>query len=135
MANGLVVLAEARVLAPGRAHSALDTSNVKCIRYAHELSCVALFILREEAYLDNTVQLSYPSRDAWCGLMKDYPQFQYWNDTPDLETIYNHDNRFIRSQREDDLDLYIEVLGEMVRTSLFFFTLTVPGGFPSMCGI
>ena len=57
-----VKLAEARVLTPGRAHSALGG---------------------EKAYLDNTVQRSYSSRDAWCELMKDYPQFQYWNDTPD----------------------------------------------------
>ena len=78
-----VKLAEAGVLTLGRAHSALGASNVKSVRYAHEVSCVALFILREKAYLDNTVRRSYPSRDAWCELMKDYPQFRYWNDTPD----------------------------------------------------
>ena len=68
-----VKLAEAGVLTPGRAHSALGASNVKRTRYAHEVSCVALFILREEAYPDTTVQRSYSSMDAWCELMKDYP--------------------------------------------------------------
>ena len=84
-----VKLAEAGVLTLGRAHSALGASNVKRTRYAHEVSCVALCKLREGAYLDNTVQRSYSSRDAWCELMKDYPQFQYLNDTLDLEMIYN----------------------------------------------
>ena len=53
-----VKLAEAGVLTPGRAHSALGASNVKCTRNAHEVSCVAIFLLREEAYRDNIVQRS-----------------------------------------------------------------------------
>ena len=58
------------ILTPGRTHLALDATSVKQTRYAHEVSCVALFILREEAFLDNAVQRSYCSRDAWCELMK-----------------------------------------------------------------
>ena len=57
-------LAKAGVLTPGRTYSALGASNVKRMRYAHEVSCVALFILREEAYLYDTVQRSYSSRYA-----------------------------------------------------------------------
>ena len=40
--------------------------------------------------------------------MKDYPQFQYLNDTLELEMTYN---RFFVKV---DSDLYIEVFGEMI---------------------
>ena len=106
-----VKLSEAGVFTAGRAHSALGASNVKRTRYAHDVTCVALYILREEAYQEDTREATNISREAWCSALKVHPQFLYWNDTLELEMLYN---RFIQSQREGNLDLYIEVLGEII---------------------
>ncbi|CAB4025239.1 hypothetical protein ROHU_037104 [Paramuricea clavata] len=56
------VLAKAEVNTPGRAESFLSGKQVKRSRYAHQMSCSALYLLVQDAYTRSETDLSF---DTW----------------------------------------------------------------------
>ena len=72
------------------------------IRYAHQVTAIALLLLHQEAYITyvSTNPTEKMDFQAWCTKQsKNYPQFQYWSHTSELEVIVL---LFVRSIRESN---------------------------------
>ncbi|MES9882214.1 MAG: hypothetical protein ABW185_15180 [Sedimenticola sp.] len=108
------VLTEAGVLTSGRATSALADHYVKRTRYAHHVTLVACYVLRNEAYqesLQEELGDGVLSFDEWCKWASDqFPMFWYWSTVMELELL---NCRLVRSQREGQWLLYVQVLDEL----------------------
>ena len=51
-----IILSQAEVLTSGRAQSTLDEHHIKCTRYARQVSLVALYMLKQSAYVLEVLQ-------------------------------------------------------------------------------
>ena len=51
-----IILSQAEVLTSGRAQSTLDEYHIKHTRYAHQVSLVALYVLKQSAYVLGVLQ-------------------------------------------------------------------------------
>ena len=51
-----IILSQAEVLTSGRAQSTLDEHHIKHTRYAHQVSLVALYVLKQSAYVLEVLQ-------------------------------------------------------------------------------
>ena len=51
-----IILSQAEVLTSGRAQSTLDEHHIKRTRYAHQVSLVALYMLKQSAYVLEVLQ-------------------------------------------------------------------------------
>lgn len=103
------VLSQADVLSSGRAQSALNDHHIKRTRYAHQVSLVCLSVLKRNAYSAYTSDVQGPpeSFDMWTKRQSDdVAMFKYWSLVMELELLMC---RFVRSLREGDFLLYIQV--------------------------
>ena len=107
------VLSQAHVLTSGRAQSALNEHHIKRTRYAHLVSVMSLHLLKHKAYSAycSGVDGAPESQEVWEQLSRtDNPQFKYWSTIMELELLMC---RFIRSLREGDFPLYVQVCDEL----------------------
>ena len=107
------VISEAGVLTSGRAESVTHSStdhHLKRTRYVHQVFLMAGSILKKEAYSMNQLNES-SDYDSWDSHMRNVSrQFSYWSMILDLEQLHC---RFVRSLREGDFDLYVQVIDEL----------------------
>lgn len=106
-------LSQAQVLTSGRAQSALDEHHIKRTRYAHQVSLMSLHLLKNRAYSAycSEVLEAPQSQENWDELKRtESPQFKYWSTIMELELLLC---RFIRSLREGDFLLYVQVCDEL----------------------
>lgn len=106
-------LSKAEVFTSGRASSTLDDHHIKRTRYAHQVSVVALSLLKQEAYAiySSEVQGLPQPFELWNrNQVEGIPMFKYWSEVIELELLLC---RFVRSLREGDFDLYVQVLDEL----------------------
>ena len=111
--GGTTVLSQAQVLPSGRAQSALNEHHIKRTRYAHQLSVMYLHLLKHTAYSAycSAVHGTAESQQVWEQLSRtENPQFKYWPTITELELLMC---RFIRSLREGDFPLYVQVCDEL----------------------
>ena len=107
------VLSQAQVLTSGRAQSALNEQHIKRTRYAHQVSVMSLHLLKHKAYSAycSGVDGAPESQEVWEQLSRtDNPQFKYWSTIMELQLLMC---RFIRSLREGDFPLYVQVCDEL----------------------
>ena len=103
----------AEVFTAGRAASTLDEHHIKRTRYAHQISLVALSLLKQEAYSTycEEVQGSPEPFELWSMKCSEHTDmFKYWSQIIKLELIMC---RFVRSLRDGDFELYVKVLDEL----------------------
>ena len=104
---------QAHVLPSGRAQSALNEHHIKRTRYAHQVSVMYLHLLKNTAYSAycSAVHGTAESQQVWEQLSRtEIPQFKYWSTIIELELLMC---RFIRSLREGDFPLYVQVCDEL----------------------
>ena len=107
------ILSRAQILTTGRAQSALNENHIKRTRYTHQVSVVSLKYLKHLAYIQNCPCVLGPpeSFDMWYRqTCVEVPQFKYWFTIIDLELLLC---RFVRSLREGDFALYVQVCDEL----------------------
>ena len=107
------ILTQAQVLTSGRAQSVLDEHHIKRTRYAHQVSVMGLYMLRQKSYSTycSSVQGPPESLEIWSERLRtDNPMFMFWSTVMDLELLMC---RFIRSLREGDFRLYVQVCDEL----------------------
>ena len=91
----------------------LDEHHIKGTRYAHQVSVMGLYLLRQRSCTNysSSVQGSAESLEMWDARQKnDNPMFMFWSTVMDLELLMC---RFIRSLREGDFALYVQVCDEL----------------------
>ena len=108
------VICEAGVLTSGRAEAVSSPTadhHLKRTRYVHQVFLMAGSILKKEAYDAYQLQEGPHDKDSWDVDMRDASQqFAYWSMVLDLEMLHC---RFVRSLREGDFDLYVQVIDEL----------------------
>ena len=107
------VLSQAQILSSGRTQSVLNEHHIKRTRYAHQVTLMSLHLLKHKAYTNHcsTVEGHYDSQQMWEELCKtENPQFKYWSTIMELELLMC---RFIRSLREGNFPLYVQVCDEL----------------------
>lgn len=114
------ILADAGVTTPGRAEAMTGASDVKAARYAHQVTMAALNRMMKEAYskdkeaneLKSNENGEQESFEEWRERRwNDNPLFFFWALILDLEVLLNI---YIRSCREADFKLHLEVLTALV---------------------
>ena len=108
------ILSQAEVLNSGRAQSSLNEHHIKRIRYAHQVSLVSLYMLKQNAYVEycNNV-MGPPESYSMCNQRSQtVPQFKFWSMIIELELLMT---RFVRSLREGDFPLYVQSCDELCR--------------------
>ena len=112
---------EANAASSGIADSFLKASHVKRTRRAHQVTACALHILLQKAYTQYCTMLPEESEPAsvenWCSQVSACPTFHFWRIALSLEILLLI---FVRSLRDGNFSLYIEVLDEMAP---WFFAL------------
>ncbi len=114
------VLSQADVLSSGRAESALSDHHIKRTRYAHQVSLASLSLLKRTAYSEYASNVQGPpeSFELWSKRQSDdVHMFKYWSLVIELEQLMC---RFVRSLREGDFLLYVQVCDELCA---WFFVL------------
>ena len=98
------ILSQAEVLTSGRAQSTLNVHHIKRTRYAHQVSLVSLYMVKQNAYVDycNNVLGPPESYSMWNERSQTVPQFKFWSMIIELELLMTH---FVRSLREGDFPL------------------------------
>ncbi len=93
------VLSQAEVLTSGRAQSALNEHHIKRTRYAHQVSIMSLYMLKQKAYSEycNNMMVPAESFDVWNRHSQTVPQFKFWSTIIELELLMA---RCVRSLRE-----------------------------------
>ena len=108
------VISEAGVLASDRADAVSSPTadhHLKRTRYVHQVLIMAGSILKKEAYDAYQMQEGQHDKDSSDVDMRDASQqFVYWSMVLDLETLHC---RFVRSLREGDFDLYVQIIDEL----------------------
>ena len=100
------ILSHAQVLTSGRAQSALNEHHIKRTRYAHQVSLMSLYLLKQTAYSEYCENVMGPpeSFDMWDKRSKTLNQFKYWSTIMELELLMT---RFVRSLREGSTLYYM----------------------------
>ena len=94
---------------PGRAESFLTGSQVKRSRYAHQVSCAALYLLAQEAYQKSNCDLTF---ESWLQQKsKESVQIKYWGTVMTLELILL---RLVKSIRESNFEEFVGTLEQIV---------------------
>ncbi len=105
-------LTDAGIATSGKADSLLSSSHLTRTRHAHQLTCLALHSLQQQAFS----QVQTDSFEIWRkDMIKKYPTFQYWDTVLSMEIL-----TFIRAHREKNFPLYMETLEAIVG----FFSLS-----------
>ena len=107
------VLSQAEVLTSGRAQSALNEHHIKRTRYAHQVSVMSLYLLKQKAYSSYCSSvLGPPVSRQMCNEKSrtENPMFSYWSMIIELDLLMC---RFVRSLREGDFILYVQVCNEL----------------------
>ena len=106
------ILSQAEVLTSGRAQSTLNEHHIKRTMYAHQVSLVSLYMLKQNAYVDycNNVLGPPESYSMWNERSQTVPQFKFWSMIIELELVMT---RFVRSLREGDFPLYVQSSDEL----------------------
>ena len=84
------ILTQAQILTSGRAQSALDEHHIKRTRYAHQVSLMGLYLLREKAYSNYCSSVQGPPEplEMWQQRSKTgNPMFMFWSTVMDLELL------------------------------------------------
>ena len=118
--GGDTVLSQADLLSSDRAQSALNDHHIKRTRYAHQVSLLSLSALRRNAYSQYSSNVLGPpeSFEMWNNRQcSDVHMFKYWSSVIELELLMC---RFVRSLREGDFLLYVQVCDELCA---WFFVL------------
>ena len=116
----LSVLVKAGVTTSGKAEAAEKGSHVTRTRYAHQVLATALYQLLIEAYdayanVDVNEGISF--EDFKKLKINKEPQFRFWMQVLELELDVF---QYLRSIREGNFDLYIQMLGKLVH---WFFSM------------
>ena len=102
------ILAKAEVNTPGRAESFLSGSQVKRTRYAHQVSCAALYLLLQEAFKRSESDLPF---DTWLlQKSKESVQFKYWVTVMNLELILL---LLVKGIRESNFQMFVNALEQI----------------------
>jgi hypothetical protein len=107
------ILTQAQVLTSGRAQSVLDEHHIKRTRYAHQVSVMGLYLLSQKSYSNYCSDVEGPpeSLEMWAQRSRTHnSMFKFWSTIVDLELLMC---RFIRSLREGDFLLYVQVCDEL----------------------
>ena len=106
------VLPQAEVLTSGRAQSVLNEHHIKRTRYAHQVSLMSLYLLKQTAYSEYCEKVMGPpeSFDMWNRRSQTIVQFKFWSTIMELELLMT---RFVRSLREGDFTLYVQACDEL----------------------
>ena len=125
-----IALSEAGVASAGTANSFLQVTHMTRTRHAHQVSALCLAKLQKNAYETAQVACSF---DTWKqNMCRTRPSFMFWDLILQLELLVLI---FVRSHREQNLSLYIEVLEELTPCFLHWISLTMPDGFLCTYGI
>ncbi len=92
----------------GTAANFIKAGHVKRARHAHEVTAAALYILQKESF-QNAISNGY-QKDFQCWVKEKSEEnmnFKFWNDVLDFERLVL---LFVRSNREGNFDLYVEVV-------------------------
>ena len=103
----------AEVFTAGRVASPLDEHHIKRTCYAHQISLVALSLLKQEAYSTyrEEVQGSPELFELWSMKCSEHTDmFKYWSQIIKLELIMC---QFVRSLRDGDFELNVKFLDEL----------------------
>ena len=112
------LISESEVATPGVAKSFLKVSHLMRTRNAHQVTILALFILRKKAWEDFREISSTCTFLEWVTLMKEKSAtFYFWDMIFKLEQTVL---LFIRAHREKKFTLYIQTVKEMMP---YFFSL------------
>ena len=106
-------MSTSEVFTSRRAASTLDDHHIKRTRYAHQVSLLALSLLKQESYSTYCEEVQGPPEpfELWSmNRSGNTPMFKYWSQIIELELLIC---RFVRSLREGDFDLYVQVLDEL----------------------
>ncbi|MES9879449.1 MAG: hypothetical protein ABW185_01030 [Sedimenticola sp.] len=108
------IIGEAGVLTTGRAEAVSTPSadhHMKRTRYVHQVFLLAGSVLKNEAYNAYQEAEGPCEKTNWDVAMRNSSQlFSYWSLILDLEMLHC---RFVRSLREGDFDLYVQVIDEL----------------------
>jgi hypothetical protein len=113
-------LVQAGIVSSGTANSFIHASHVTKTRHAHQVTAASLYILLQEAYIeecssgdtDVTQPADCPTFEEWCTQReKSSVHFEYWLKTLSLELLLF---QFIRSLREGNFQLYVESLTQII---------------------
>ena len=76
------IFPQAEVLTSGRAQSTLNEHHIKRTRYAHQVSLVSLYMLKQNAYVEYCKNVMGPpeSYSMWNQRSQTVPQFKFWSD-------------------------------------------------------
>lgn len=106
-------LVQAEITTSGRADAILKATHITRSRYAHQVSACALYILKRKAYQASLVENTEPEDfTSWSQKgCEARPQFNFWSTALELELLVLE---FVRSTREGNFPLYLQVLGKLV---------------------
>ena len=111
-------LVQADITTRGRADAILRATHITRTRYAHQVSQCALFILQLRAYkasIDDDIEPDDLS--TWVRKQCEaHPQFLFWSTALELELFFLEllALEFVRSIREGNFSLYVQILGKLV---------------------
>ena len=113
-------MTKADIFTSGRTASTLDENHIKRSRYAHQVSLVAFAILQDEAYsaycISNQGKGPNDTFEMWTSKQaKKYPMPFYWQLVMNKQKLLL---RFVRSLREGDFQLYVQVCDELGNMAL-----------------
>ena len=96
---------------------ALHIEDKMRTRYAHQVSLVSLYMLKQNAYVEycNNVMGPPESYSMWNQRSQTVPQFRFWSMIIGLELLMT---RFVRSQREGDFPLQCACICTIKRRTL-----------------
>ena len=105
------VLSEAGIASTGTADSFLVSSHLTRTRHAHQISVLSLAKLQKDAHVSGMGSSEKPFQE-WINYMCDIsPTFKFWDMIIQLQTLILI---FVRSHRERNFQLYVDVLEELV---------------------
>ena len=118
------IISEARVLTFGHSEAVSSPApdhHLKRTRYVHQVFLLAGSILKLEAFEARQASAGPCQKENWDAAMRmSSKQFAIWSLVMDLEMLQCH---FVRSLREGDFDLYVQVIDELCGW-LFIFDQT-----------
>ena len=91
----------------------LDEHYINRTHYAHQVSLIGLYMMRQKSYsmYCSSVQGPPESLEMWAERRRTRnPMFMFWSTIMDLELLMC---RFIRSLHEGDIPLHVQVFDEM----------------------
>ena len=105
-------LVDGNITTNERADSLTGSSHVTRSRWAHKVTCAALYALQQAAYRDfvttNGGSASPEHYQRWCTEQSEvHPQFKFWSLILHLELLLH---QYIKSIRQGQFNLYIIII-------------------------